>query len=179
MIAGITIALQDFITDFLTANYTSGTDVSSTSPVYALPEFDPQDVDTFDRIKIANDYSFVIYDVAYVNDDLHPNSHLKIRCSCSIAVVYRSGNQYDLTNRAYRPIIGSASAPLANSMSALVGDLAKYARSNGTNKGGVESYWQDITRVEPPIIIKGKYIVIVCRLEALFMESKTIDPHVV
>lgn len=167
-------ALAELVNSFLSANYSTGTDINTSTPIYFDELFDPRIVDSFSRLKKSAGYSVVINGESWTNLTEHPHSHLKKELTANIHFVYSTGNMWDTANRWVRVLAGSVAAPLMNSMQGVVGNFEKHVRTTHIDKNSVTSYWQDIVNISTPIVHDGKWVVTTCELRALFMESKTI-----
>ena len=176
MINLITSALKAAIDAFVTAKYSAVADVTG-APVYILPDFDPTDKDGYKKLNKVTNYGFVIHAISGKPDETSPATFVKIRYACSLTVLRKGTQLYDLTNRKDSVAQGYAD-PLVTSIFALATNLTKYIRTypNGllSESGSYQAFLTDIKNVGE-LKRTGDYSYVTLDVESLRMETETIS----
>lgn len=177
MIDQLTVALKATVVKWLGAHYATGTDLNASTPIYKDEGFDPGDSETYSHLNSAPEYSIVLHNVRFNNLGEHPHSALKIEYLADITLVRKSANQWSVSDRHNRIMMGSESAPLGNALLEAAGMLAIYLRQVAldTGSGSYISYWQDITG-QSGLRSIGDWASITVSIRALFMVDRTTLP---
>lgn len=177
MITRVTNGLYKALAAFLTANYSSGNDALSSSPVYInpTPEFDPTDAESYAHVLKSGNVSFVIWNTETTPREDYPTGYYSFEYSANLTVVRKSANAWDAANRLNRVVRGSSAAPYMNSIQNVMMNFAAYLQENKLNDGsGLVTFWQKMGEIQSPIVA-GDFISITGNVTALAMYSTTLS----